>query len=95
MFCNQKNPGERKTKLSKNVSHGIFLGYTAINRNVIFQDSLSNQFKRSRHVTFDKVFYNRYSRAPRVEIWCLTEVPKELSVNVNPTRFYYLAVATT
>jgi len=28
-FVTSKNPGERKTKLSKNVSHSIFLGYTA------------------------------------------------------------------
>ena len=42
----------------------MFLGYKATNRNIVFQDSLSNQFKCARHVIFDEAFYNRSPRPP-------------------------------
>ena len=54
-----KLPGDRRTKLAKNVTYGIFLGYVATNVNIIFQDSISNLVKRAHYVIFDEAFYHQ------------------------------------
>ena len=59
-----KKPNDRTTKLAHNVCHGIFLGFTATDRNIIFRDNISNQVKRARHVTFDESHYHRNKRPP-------------------------------
>jgi len=63
-FVTSKKTGDRATKLSSNVSHGIFLGYTANNRNIIFRDELTNQIKRARHLVFNDVHYHHQKRPP-------------------------------
>ena len=63
-FVTSKNPGDRRTKLSTNVSHSIFLGYTATDRNIFFRDKVSNQIKQAQHVVFDEVHCHRKKRSP-------------------------------
>jgi len=46
------------------VSHAIFLGYTATNRNIIFRDEATNQIKQARRVLFDEDHYHRKKRPP-------------------------------
>jgi hypothetical protein len=45
---------DRKAKLDLNTSAGIFLGYTATDKNVIYRDSVTGRFKTATHVVFDE-----------------------------------------
>ena len=58
---------DRRTKLAKNVTQGIFLVFTATDKNITYQDSIINQIRWQRHVIFDKVFYNRKTRPTYAE----------------------------
>lgn len=44
----------RKAKLDLNTSAGIFLGYSATNKNVVYRDSVTGRFKTATHVVFDE-----------------------------------------
>lgn len=63
-FFTSKNPSDRNNRSARNVSHGIFLGYTATDRNIIFRDENSNQIRRAQHVVFDKIHYSRQKELP-------------------------------
>ena len=63
-FFTSKISGDYRTKLATNITHGIFLGFTGTDRNVIFRDELGNQVKCARHVVFDEIHYNRKKRPP-------------------------------
>ena len=63
-YVTSKNPRDRATKLAHNVSHGIFFGFTAADRNLIFRDDISNQVKRARPIIFDESHYHRSKRPP-------------------------------
>jgi len=45
---------DRKAKLDLNTSAGIFLGYTATDKNVLYRDSMTGRFKTATHVVFDE-----------------------------------------
>jgi dUTP pyrophosphatase len=45
---------DRKAKLDLNTTAGIFLGYTATDKNVIYRDSVTGRFKTATHVLFDE-----------------------------------------
>jgi dUTP pyrophosphatase len=45
---------DRKAKLDLNTSAGIFLGYTATDRNIVYRDSVTGRFKTATHVVFDE-----------------------------------------
>ena len=45
---------DRKAKLDMNTSAGIFLGYTATDKNVVYRDSVTGHFKTATHVVFDE-----------------------------------------
>jgi dUTP pyrophosphatase len=49
-----RKPGCRKFKLDNNTANGIFLGYTATDKNVIYIDSITGKVKIATHVIFDK-----------------------------------------
>ena len=89
-YVTSKNPNDRTTKLAHNVSHGIFLGYTATDRNIIFRDEASNQVKRARHVTFDESHYHRQKRPPYAQqLYNLGELskpstPPPVHTNITP-----------
>jgi hypothetical protein len=60
-----KWPSERIYKLGDNhVTAGIFLGFTATNRNIIFKDSMSQEIKTACHATFDEAYYSRQDKPP-------------------------------
>jgi hypothetical protein len=44
----------RTAKLDLNTSAGIFLGYTATDKNIIYRDSVTGRFKTVTHVVFDE-----------------------------------------
>ena len=46
-FVTSKIPGERRTKLATNVTHGMLLGFTGTDRNMIFHNETSNHVKRA------------------------------------------------
>ena len=45
---------DRKAKLDLNTSAGIFLGYTATDKNIMYRDSVTGRFKTATHVIFDE-----------------------------------------
>lgn len=45
---------DRKAKLDLYTSAGVFLGYTATKKNVLYQDSVTGRFKTATHVVFDE-----------------------------------------
>jgi len=45
---------DRKAKLDLNTSAGIFLGYTATEKNIMYRDSVTGRFKTATHVVFDE-----------------------------------------
>jgi dUTP pyrophosphatase len=45
---------DRKVKLDLNTSAGIFLGYTATDKNVVYRDNVTGRFKTATHVVFDE-----------------------------------------
>jgi len=59
-----KNPQLKKAKLDDNTSKGIFLRYTATNKNIVYLDLETNQEKIASHVTFDEAHFSTGSKAP-------------------------------
>jgi hypothetical protein len=49
-----KNPGKRATKLDLNTSTGIFLGYTATDKNIYYMDNNTKRLKISTHCIFEE-----------------------------------------
>ena len=52
-----KRPGRRPYKLDRHSDTGIFLGYTATDKNVIYIDIDTGRTKTSTHVIFDEAHY--------------------------------------
>ena len=55
-----KNPGKRPNELDDDNSHTtsrIFLGFTATNRNVMYEDIITKWIKTARHTIFDEAHY--------------------------------------
>ncbi len=50
-------PGPRPAKLEHHTAHGIFLGYTATDHNVYYQDYKTKRVKIATHVKFDEAGY--------------------------------------
>jgi hypothetical protein len=48
------NPAQCCAKLDKNTTTGIFLGFTATDKNVHYQDSITKHFKTTTHCVFDE-----------------------------------------
>ena len=60
-----KQPRVRRTKLDEDhTTTGIFLGFTATNRNIWFEDSTTGELKNARHVIFDEAHYSADNRPP-------------------------------
>ena len=49
-----RQPGERQAKLDSNATTGIFLGYTATDKNIIYRDEVTQEIKTATHVVFDE-----------------------------------------
>ena len=52
-----KRPGRRPYKLDRHLDTGIFLGYTATNRNVIYIDTETARIKTATYVIFDEAHF--------------------------------------
>ena len=63
-----KAPGLRHCKLDHNDYTGIFLGYTATNRNIRYIDTTSDIFKTSHHAMFDEAWYLQPTRPPAAQL---------------------------
>ena len=62
-----KNPGDRPTKIDDDDVHtasGVFLGFTATDRNIIFEDCITKEVKTARHATFYEAHYSASIRPP-------------------------------
>ena len=62
-----KNPGDRPTKIDDkdvHTSSGVFLGFTATDRNIIFEDCITKKIKIARHAVFDEAHYSKDFRPP-------------------------------
>lgn len=60
-----RQSGKRRFKLDHNASHGIFLGYTATDKNVLYIDQESGKVKTGTHVIFDEAHMSEAaSKAP-------------------------------
>ena len=54
-----KTPGVKHTKLdNRNTTSGIFLGFTATDRNIIFEDYITKEIKTVTHAIFDEAHYS-------------------------------------
>jgi hypothetical protein len=51
------NPAQCCAKLDLNTTTGIFLGYTATDKNVNYQDSITKHFKTTTHCVFDEAWW--------------------------------------
>ena len=63
-----KDPQLRKAKLDSNTSRGIFLRYTATDKNIVFLDVDTNMEKIASHVVFDEANYSIGSNTPGSKI---------------------------
>ncbi len=52
-----RNPGKRPAKLDNHTSTGIFLGFTATEKNIYYQDVHTKRIKTATHITFDEANY--------------------------------------
>jgi deoxyuridine 5'-triphosphate nucleotidohydrolase len=50
-------PGKRIAKLDPNTASGVFLGYTATDSNIYYQDYTTKKIKVATHVSFDEAGY--------------------------------------
>lgn len=55
-------PGPRPAKLDHHTTHGLFLGYTATDHNIYYQDYKTKRVKIATHVTFDEAGYTLPSK---------------------------------
>jgi hypothetical protein len=55
-------PGRRPVKLDTHTVMGIFLGYTSTDKNIYYQDSMTQKIKIATHVVFDEVGYTTPKR---------------------------------
>jgi len=60
-----RNPGKRPAKLDKHDSQGVFLGYTATEKNIKYLDDISGLVKTTTHVYYDEASMTTHaSKAP-------------------------------
>lgn len=59
-----RRPGKRRSKLDRHDYRGIFLGYTATDKNIRYLDLDSGTVKSSHHVVFDEAWYLHPSNRP-------------------------------
>ena len=59
-----KKTGKRSTKLSDYTNTGIFLNYTATDKNILYLDSYTNREKIASHVVFDEANFSGGKNSP-------------------------------
>jgi len=63
-----KRTGHRRAKLDKHDFRGIFLGYTATDKNIRYIDLDSGIVKTSHHAVFDEAWYLQQERPPAAQM---------------------------
>jgi hypothetical protein len=63
-----KRTGHRCSKLDRHDFSGIFLGFTAMDQNVIYMDLVSGQIKSCHHAYFDEAWYLQPTRPPAAQL---------------------------
>ena len=63
-----RKPGTRRSKLDKHDYRGIFLGFTASDKNVRYLDLDSGNVKTSHHCVFDEAWYLHHRRPPAAQL---------------------------
>jgi len=63
-----KRAGDRRAKLDHNDFTGIFLGYTATDKNVVYINLTTGVVKTSHHATFDEAWYLQPTRPPAAQL---------------------------
>ena len=60
-----KHPRDRRYKIDQeHTTTGTFLGFSATDRNIIFEDGTTGEEKTARHVIFDEAFFSVNNRPP-------------------------------
>lgn len=62
-----KKTGERPAKLDNHAFHGIFIGYTATDKNIRYIDLDSGLVKSCHHAVFDEAWYTQGKRPPTAQ----------------------------
>ena len=63
-----KQPGDRRSKLDRHDYTGIFLGYTATDKNILYLDTTTGTVKTSHHAVFDEAWYLQPKRPPAAQL---------------------------
>ena len=63
-----KKSGDRPAKLGHHTFKGIFIGYTATDKNVRYIDLDSGMVKSSHHAVFDEAWYTQEERPPTAQL---------------------------
>ena len=63
-----RQPGDRRSKLDRHDYTGIFLGYTATDKNILYLDTSSGIVKSSHHAVFDEAWYLQPKRPPAAQL---------------------------
>jgi hypothetical protein len=72
--------GTRHAKFDRHNFTSIFLGYTATNQNVLYNDVNFSRVKSTHHAFFDKAWYMQESRPPAAQLLfdCGVVTPEDL-----------------
>ena len=63
-----KKSGDRPAKLDNHAFHGIFIGYTATDKNIRYIDVDSGLVKSCHHAVFDEAWYTQEKRPPTAQL---------------------------
>ena len=63
-----KKSGDRPAKLDRHAFRGIFIGYTATDKNIRYIDLDSGMVKSSHHAVFDEAWYTQEKRPPTAQL---------------------------
>ena len=63
-----KKTGDRPAKLDRHAFKGIFIGYTATDKNIRYIDVDSGMVKSSHHAVFDEAWYTQEERPPTAQL---------------------------
>ena len=78
-----KKPQTRNTKLDDNTTQGIFLRYTATDKNIVYLDTITNQEKIASHIIFDEANFSIGSSAPGAKALRYAGSDKESKLNCD------------
>ena len=82
-----KKTGERSAKLDLHAYHGIFIGYSATDKNIRYIDLDSGVVKTCHHAVFDEAWYTQPRRPPTAQHLYQIGLspPEEISTAPTPT----------